>query len=132
MEEEFKKIGEQQKLISHQIGSKDESGFSHNAFIWLGDNASEAERKQFFEDFKKLAELPEVYKVSFGFPKEGLPKEEQFDVVWLCHFKSKTDYHTYTQHPIHKRFVDDYLPRFKKVLVFDKYEKTGKVSSYQL
>ena len=132
MKQDFNTIGNQDQLITRQLSDIDESGFSHNAFIWMKDDASKEERQQFLDDFKKLTDIPEVYRVSFGFPKESLSKEAKYDVVWLCHFKSKADYKVYEKHPLHKAFVSKYMSRWKRVVVYDKNEKSGTVHHYKM
>ena len=81
-----------------------ENNICHNAFFKLKDSLSSDDRKLFFEEIYKLANIEGV--IDFKVVKETSPKN-QFEYGATMQFKDQNAYDSYNSNPLHQKFVQE-------------------------
>jgi quinol monooxygenase YgiN len=76
----------------------------HNAFFKLKDSLSTEDRKLFFDEIYKLADIEGV--IDFKVVKETSSKN-QFEFGATMQFKDQKAYEAYNQNPLHQKFVKE-------------------------
>lgn len=100
--------------------------FNHTVHFWLKPGTTDAQRAEFVEGLKSLADSPNVVSASARKPA-GTPREvvdNSYDYQLFIQFKDQVSHDAY-QSPddaVHQKFVDSFKPLFDRVLIYDSLE----------
>ena len=97
----------------------------HMVYFWLKDPASTEDKQKLIDGLQALRAIPQVHSLHIGVPANTLKRDvidNSFDVSELMFFESVEAQDEYQIHPIHKKFVDYFLPLTESVLVYDFWE----------
>lgn len=95
----------------------------HNVYFWLKAGVTDAEKKQFEAGLRELVgSIKEVKKAELGRPA-ATAQREVIDHTWhyaiFSWFKSIADHDVYQEHPVHKKFIEQYSRLWERVRVYD-------------
>ncbi|MFN8254373.1 MAG: Dabb family protein [Bacteroidales bacterium] len=92
-------------LLSCQKNTDNQNNnICHNAYFKLKDSLPESDRKLFFDEIYKLADIEGV--IDFKVVKETSPKNK-FEYGATMQFKDQQAYDAYNQNPLHQKFVNE-------------------------
>ena len=94
----------------------------HNVYFTLLDNSSEARQKLIDSCKRHLTGHPGEISFSAGVLCDSLSRpvnDREFDVGLHVVFRTLADHDAYQQHPQHIQFIEENMPKWKKVRVFD-------------
>jgi hypothetical protein len=94
----------------------------HHVLFWLKNAGSAADREALIAGLRTLAQIPVVRSLTLGVPASTAQRDvidSSFDVSELMLFDSSADQDIYQAHPLHQRFIADFSPLWRKVLVYD-------------
>lgn len=95
---------------------------THHVFFWLHNSGSAEDRRKLMEGVQGLAAIPTVRALHAGTPAPTEQREvvdSSWDVCELMHFDSAEDQQVYQDHPLHRRFIQEYGHLWRKVIVYD-------------
>lgn len=97
--------------------------FLHTVHFWLKDGLSEEDKNEVLHGIQKLADSPNVARVSVRVPA-GTPREvvdNSYDFQLVCEFDSQ-ELHDAYQSPedeAHQHFIQNYKQYWTKVVIYD-------------
>ncbi len=94
----------------------------HVVIVWLNDAGSPAAREQYIAHSRQLAKLPMVidYHVGTALPGRREIVDSSYDVAVVSTFANQQAVTEYSEHPEHKRIVEQALkPLVAKAVVYD-------------
>lgn len=93
----------------------------HSVFFWLARDLTLAKRNKFHQALKKLGGIEVVKKIHIGPP--ALTKrpavDRTYDVGLTVELKDIKAHQIYQDHPIHKKFLQDFSSYWIKVTIYD-------------
>jgi hypothetical protein len=107
-----------------QMGKKDKQ-ISHHVFFWLKNPESEADLKKLIEGVRTLQKIETIREFHIGVPASTEKRpvvDSSFSVSELLFFDDLEGQEKYQEHPVHKKFVEDYSHLWQKVVVYDSRE----------
>ena len=96
--------------------------FCHHVYFWLNDPDSPADREAFEEGIAGLLLIPEIKAYHLGVPAETGYRDVvdgTYTYSYLVFFDDAEGHDIYQDHPIHRKFVDEYHHLWSKVVVYD-------------
>ena len=94
----------------------------HHVFFWLKNPDSTADRDRLIAGLRTLAAIPVIRALHIGVPADTEARDVvdgSYQVSELMFFDSVPDQKAYQDHPIHRKFVADCEPLWRKVTVYD-------------
>jgi hypothetical protein len=94
----------------------------HQVYFWLKNPGSAADRDKLIEGLKTLNKIEVVHDLRIGVPADTTPRpvvDSSFAVSETIFFDDAQKQNQYQDHPIHKKFVEDYSHLWEKVIVYD-------------
>jgi hypothetical protein len=94
----------------------------HQAFFWLRNPASEADRDTLIAGLRSLAAIGHIDWMDVGLPAATEARDvvdASWDVVETMHFPDTAAQKLYQDHPLHQAFIASCEHLWAKVLVFD-------------
>lgn len=94
----------------------------HHVFFWLKDVDSTADRDRLIAGLRTLAAIPVIRALHIGVPADTEARDVvdgSWQVSELMFFDTVADQKAYQDHPIHRKFVADCEPLWRKVVVYD-------------
>jgi len=94
----------------------------HHVFFWLKNPKSVEDRDKLIEGVRTLAKIETVRSLHVGIPAKTPARpvvDASYAVTELIYFDDLEGQAVYQDHPIHKQFVTDCQPLWKKVVVYD-------------
>ena len=94
----------------------------HHVFFWLKDAGSTADRDRLIAGLRTLAAIPVIRALHIGVPADTEARDVvdgSWQVSELMFFDTVADQKAYQDHPIHRKFVADCEPLWRKVVVYD-------------
>ena len=100
---------------------KNKDMFVHHVYFWLKNPNSAEDKKKLLEGLKSLQPIETIrtYHVGVPAPTDRAVIEKGYDYSLLLIFDNLEDQNVYQEHPIHKKFVDNYADLWSKVIVYD-------------
>jgi hypothetical protein len=100
-------------------------GVLHQAFFWLRNPRSEADRVALVAGLTSLREIPLIRALRIGLPAPTEARDvvdASFDVSETMLFDSVADQRAYQDHPLHRAFVAQCGYLWDRVVVYDSVE----------
>ena len=99
-----------------------EQPFVHHVFFWLNNPEDTGDRAEFEKGIEELLEVPQIKSYHFGEPaatarRDGV--DGSYTYSYMVFFEDKESQDIYQEHPIHRKFIDEYQHLWKKVQVYD-------------
>ncbi|MDB5229427.1 MAG: Stress responsive alpha-beta barrel domain protein [Chitinophagaceae bacterium] len=94
----------------------------HQVYFWLKNPNSEEDLAKLLAGLKTFSEIEVIKEMYIGVPASTEKREvvdNSFSVSELLFFSSVEDQNEYQDHPVHKKFIEDCSPLWKKVVVYD-------------
>ena len=94
----------------------------HHVFFWLKNPASKEDLNNLIEGLRTLRKIKSVRKLHIGTPALTPPRaviDNSYSVSALSIFDDLAGQNTYQDHPIHKKFVENYSHLWQKIVVYD-------------
>ncbi|QPG07147.1 Dabb family protein [Salinimonas marina] len=91
-------------------------------YFWLKNPESEADQQALVEGLNSLREIEHIQALHVGVPADTAPRDvidSSYQVSEMMMFKSIDDQNAYQNHPLHKKFIEEYSHLWKKVVVYD-------------
>jgi Stress responsive A/B Barrel Domain len=101
---------------------KDKNSVIHQVFFWLKNPSSTADRDKLIEGLQTLRKIEMVHDLRIGVPADTTPRpviDSSYQVSETIFFDDATQQNAYQDHPIHKKFVENYSSLWDKVIVYD-------------
>ena len=115
-------VREETVEIEKVIDANAEPGLIHTVYFWLDSTLTDAERREFDDEVRKLEAIPSVRRMFVG-PPAGTPDRDvvnnSFDVALIVWFDDVAGHEEYQVHPIHEAFVESEGAKFAEVRVHD-------------
>lgn len=95
---------------------------THVVFFWLKDPNSAQDRTRLAEGIRGLAAIEVVRSLHVGVPAATEARavvDHSFGVSEILTFDHAADQLVYQEHPIHRRFVEEYGHLWERVTVYD-------------
>jgi hypothetical protein len=95
---------------------------SHHVFFWLKNADSEQDRAKLIEGIRSLAAIETVRELRVGIPASTEKREvvdNSYSVSELLFFDDVEGQNIYQEHPVHKKFVENYSHLWERVVVYD-------------
>jgi len=95
--------------------------FIHHVYFWLNNPDSKDDLNKLKEGLTKLSKVKTIKQFHMGKPA-GTSREVidgTYAISWFTMFENAADQDSYQKDPIHLKFVEDYSPLWKKVVVYD-------------
>ncbi len=95
---------------------------THHVFFWLKNPSSKEDQAKLIEGVKTLSKIETVRQLHVGVPADTEKRpvvDNSYAVSELIFFDDTHGQGTYQDHPIHKKFVEDYSHLWEKVIVYD-------------
>jgi len=95
--------------------------FIHHVYFWLNNPDSKDDLNKLKEGLTKLSKVKTIKQFHMGKPA-GTSREVidgTYAISWFTMFENPADQDSYQKDPIHLKFVEDYSPLWKKVVVYD-------------
>ncbi|MEO6328077.1 MAG: Dabb family protein [Ginsengibacter sp.] len=95
---------------------------THHVFFWLKDATSKVDLDKLLDGLQTLEKIETVRKMYIGVPastEERDVVDSSFSASELLFFDDTAGQKIYQDHPIHKKFVQDCSPLWRKVIVYD-------------
>lgn len=99
-----------------------EQGFAHHVFFWLNNPNDPGDRAEFEKGIDELLKVPQIKSYHVGLPAATTNRdvvEGSYTYSYLVFFEDEEAHDSYQQHPIHKKFIEDYQHLWEKVVVYD-------------
>ena len=103
-------------------GETEKTMLSHHVFFWLKNPSSTADRDKLIEGLKTLRKIETIRGFHIGIPASTEKREvvdNSYSVSELMFFDHVEGQNVYQEHPIHKKFVENYGALWSKVIVYD-------------
>lgn len=94
----------------------------HQAFFWLTNPDSTADRDQLLAGLRTLAAIPQIAELDLGIPADTESRDvvdSSYGVVETMIFSSLEDQASYQIHPIHQKFIAECEHLWSRVVVYD-------------
>ena len=94
----------------------------HHVFFWLKNPGSVEDRNKLIEGVKTLEKIETIKMLHVGVPADTEKRpvvDNSYAVSELIFFDDVAGQNTYQDHPIHKKFVENYSSLWEKVIVYD-------------
>ena len=107
---------------AQQSSSDSEKALVHTVFFWFHDGVSEADSQNFYEELKKLQQIPQIRHGWIGVPADTEERgviDSSYDYSITFVFDDEKAEHEYQVHPIHTEFVETNSHLWDKVTVYD-------------
>jgi len=94
----------------------------HHVFFWLKNPASKEDLAKLAEGVRSLNKIEAIRMIHVGFPADTEKRsvvDASYSVSELIFFDDVSGQNTYQNHPIHKKFVENYSSLWEKVIVYD-------------
>lgn len=101
---------------------KDKNTVVHQVFFWLKNPASQSDRDKLIEGLHTLEKIEMVHDLRIGVPADTTPRpvvDSSYQVSEIIFFEDAAKQNAYQEHPIHKKFVENYSYLWEKVVVYD-------------
>lgn len=101
---------------------KDRRSVNHVVLIWFNESVDEKYIHEVAAVSQYLSRIPGVVEIRTGqsVKSERPVVDDSFDLGVLIQFDSVENMKSYVDHPIHKKFVEDYLQgNIQKLMVYD-------------
>lgn len=98
------------------------SMLAHHVFFWLKNPGSLADRDKLIEGLRTLQKIESVRDIHIGVPADTEKRpvvDNSYSVSELIFFDNVAGQNIYQDHPIHKKFVENYSSLWEKVIVYD-------------
>ena len=95
---------------------------THHVFFWLKYPGSTEDRKKLIEGLQTLRKIESIRQIHIGVPADTEKRpvvDNSFSVSELMFFDDVAGQNIYQDHPIHRRFVENYSMLWEKVIVYD-------------
>ena len=95
---------------------------THHVFFWLKNPGSSADLAKLIEGLKTLQKIESVRQLHIGVPADTEKRpvvDNSFSASELMFFDDVAGQNIYQEHPIHKKFVENYSSLWEKVIVYD-------------
>ena len=105
-----------------QAKSKGNPPLTHHVFFWLKNPGSKEDQQKLVEGVKTLAKIETIRQLHVGIPADTEKRpvvDNSYAVSELIFFDDMAGQNIYQDHPIHKKFVDEYSHLWEKVIVYD-------------
>lgn len=99
-----------------------ENQLVHHVFFWLKNPDSKEDLKKLIEGINSLRKIETLKLLKIGVPAATIKRDvidDSYSVSELTFFDSIKDQDVYQDHPVHKKFVENYSSLWKKVVVYD-------------
>ncbi len=94
----------------------------HQAFFWLNNPGSAADRSALIAGLRTLSAIPQIRRLSIATPADTEPRDvvdASWDVLETMVFATLEDQLTYQTHPLHLAFIAACGHLWARVLVYD-------------
>ena len=98
------------------------SMLAHHVFFWLKNPGSSIDRDKLIEGLRTLQKIESVRQLHIGVPADTEKRpvvDNSFSVSELMFFDDVAGQNIYQEHPLHKKFVENYSSLWEKVIVYD-------------
>ncbi len=98
------------------------SMLTHHVFFWLKNPGSSTDLAKLIEGLRTLQKIESVRQLHIGVPADTEKRpvvDNSFSVSELIFFDDVAGQNIYQEHPIHKKFVENYSSLWEKVIVYD-------------
>lgn len=103
--------------------NKEKFMLQHTVYFWLKEGVTESERKNFGKGIKEfVSAITEVQKAEVGIPAATANRDvvdHTFGYSLFVWFSSMEDHNIYQEHPVHKKFIEDFSHLWSRVQVYD-------------
>jgi hypothetical protein len=95
--------------------------FVHHVLFWLKDDMSKTDIQNFEEALQSLLKIEYVKYGDIGKPAAATKPviDSSYSYSLLTVFDNQEGHDLYQPHPVHKNFLEQFSPFYKKVLVYD-------------
>lgn len=107
---------------THAIPMNAENQLVHHVFFWLKNPESKEDLKKLIEGIESLRKIETLKLLRIGVPASTAKRDvvdNSYSVSELTFFDSVQDQNVYQDHPIHKKFVENYSSLWQRVVVYD-------------
>lgn len=97
----------------------------HVVIVWLKEHGSQAARRQYIDNTRRLAKLPMVFRYQVGTVLQGQREvvDSSYDIAVEATFDNERALGDYLAHPEHRKVIDEALkPLVDKLVVYDYVE----------
>lgn len=104
------------------ITMKEKKQLVHHVFFWLKNPASKEDLNKLIEGLKTLSAIDVVKSLHIGVPASTEKRpvvDASYSISELMFFDDIEGQNKYQEHPIHKKFVENYSHLWEKVIVYD-------------
>lgn len=94
----------------------------HHVFFWLKNPGSIADRDKLVEGVKSLRAIETVREIHVGIPADTEKRpvvDNSYAVSELMFFDDIAGQNVYQDHPLHKKFIENYSHLWERVVVYD-------------
>ena len=94
----------------------------HHVFFWLKNPDSKEDLAKLLEGLRTLEKIETVKGIHIGIPADTEKREvvdNSYSASELLFFEDVKGQNVYQEHPIHKKFVENYSHLWEKVVVYD-------------
>ncbi|MEX0770049.1 MAG: Dabb family protein [Balneolaceae bacterium] len=102
--------------------SDNESALVHTVYFWFNDDVSEEDHQNFYQELKKLKQIPQIREGWIGVPADTEERgviDNTYDYSITFVFDNKEAEAEYQVHPIHLDFVETNADLWENVVVYD-------------
>jgi ABC-type glycerol-3-phosphate transport system substrate-binding protein len=102
--------------------SSGEEALVHTVFFWFHNDVTEEQSNEFYQELKKLKEIPQIQHGWIGVPaatEERGVIDSSYDYSITFVFADEAAEHEYQVHPIHTAFVETNSHLWENVTVYD-------------
>lgn len=96
--------------------------FIHNVYIWLKEDVTVEQRKDFeLNGLHALTKVKSIHHSYYG-PPAGTPRDvvdNSYDYAFVSMFRSSAGQDAYQADPIHKKFIEDYKDLWTRIQIYD-------------
>jgi hypothetical protein len=104
---------------------KKKKQISHHVFFWLKNPDSKEDLNQLIRGVRTLEKIETIRGFHIGVPASTEKRpvvDSSFSVSELLFFDDIEGQNIYQEHPVHKKFVENYSHLWDKVIVYDSIE----------
>ncbi|WP_018984862.1 Dabb family protein [Salinimonas chungwhensis] len=94
----------------------------HMVYFWLKNPNSVSDQQSLIKGLNNLREIKHIQALHVGVPAATTSRDvidSSYQVSEMMMFNSVDQQNAYQNHPLHKKFVEDYSHLWKKVVVYD-------------
>ena len=95
---------------------------AHHVFFWLKNPDSREDLNKLLEGLRTLEKIESVRKIHIGVPASTAKRdvvESSYSASELIFFDDVAGQDAYQEHPIHRKFVEQYSHLWQRVIVYD-------------